>query len=133
MIEGFVFQNLSFAMYAPFHFCMISHDTKKWKKIPKYIQVKRIEVNSGLITIRDVRIQIWIWFQTFFSSSQNPIFRLLMQFECIEKHIFSGISDYFRLFLTDALTPLNTAAMKTHFIALHYLPMDKLQLFVFSN
>ena len=29
-----------------------------------------------------------------------------MQFECIEKHIFSGISDYFRLFLTGALTPL---------------------------
>ena len=30
-----------------------------------------------------------------------------MQFECIEKHIFSGISNYFRLFLTDALTPLH--------------------------
>ena len=29
-----------------------------------------------------------------------------MLFERIEKHIFSGISDYFRLFLTDALTPL---------------------------
>ena len=29
-----------------------------------------------------------------------------MQFECIEKHIFSGTSDYFRLFLTDALTPI---------------------------
>ena len=29
-----------------------------------------------------------------------------MQFECIEKHIYSGISDYFRLFLTDALSPL---------------------------
>ena len=29
-----------------------------------------------------------------------------MQFERIEKHIFSGIADYFRLFLTDALTPL---------------------------
>ena len=28
-----------------------------------------------------------------------------MSFECIEKHIFSGISDYFRLFLTHALTP----------------------------
>ena len=25
------------------------------------------------------------------------------------KHIFSGISDYFRLFLTDALTPLDNA------------------------
>ena len=36
-----------------------------------------------------------------------------MQFECIEKHIkkhiFSGISDYFRLFLTDVLTPLSLA------------------------
>ena len=42
----------------------------------------------------------------FFCSSQNPIFRLLMQFDCIEKHIFSGISDYFRLFLTDTLTPV---------------------------
>ena len=30
----------------------------------------------------------------------------LMQFECIDKHILSGISDYFRLFLTHALTPL---------------------------
>ena len=47
---------------------------------------------------REVRFQILIWFQTFFSTSQNPIFRLLMQFECIEKHNFSGISDYFRLF-----------------------------------
>ena len=25
---------------------------------------------------------------------------------CIKKHIFSGISDYFRLFLSDALTPV---------------------------
>ena len=33
-----------------------------------------------------------------FCSSQNPIFRLLMLFECIEKHIFSGISDYFQTF-----------------------------------
>ena len=30
-----------------------------------------------------------------------------MQFEYIEKHIFSGISDYFRRFLSDALTPLH--------------------------
>ena len=38
-----------------------------------------------------------------------------MQFECIEKHIFSGISDHFRLFLTDALTPLYIAYMhQTH-------------------
>ena len=29
-----------------------------------------------------------------------------MQFECIENHIFSGISDCFILFLTDALAPL---------------------------
>ena len=43
----------------------------------------------------------------FLCSSQNHIFRLLMQVECIEKHFFSGFSDYFRLFLTDALTPLN--------------------------
>ena len=43
-----------------------------------------------------------------FCSSQNPIFRLLMQFECIEKHIFPGISDYFRIFLTAILTPLVT-------------------------
>ena len=28
-------------------------------------------------------------------------------FQCVEKHIFSGISDYFRLFLTDTLTPRN--------------------------
>ena len=42
----------------------------------------------------------------FFCSSQNHIFRLLMQFECIDKHPFLGISGYFRLFLTEALTPL---------------------------
>ena len=30
-----------------------------------------------------------------------------MQVDCIEKHIFSGISDYFRPFLTDVLTALN--------------------------
>ena len=36
----------------------------------------------------------------------DVLVRLLMQFECIERHIFSGISDYFRLFLTYALTPL---------------------------
>ena len=29
-----------------------------------------------------------------------------MQLEWVEKHIFSGISDYFRLFFTDALKPL---------------------------
>ena len=50
----------------------------------------------------DVRVQIFIWFQTFLLFT-NPIYRLLMQFECIEKHIFSGISDYFRLFLTPLL------------------------------
>ena len=44
-----------------------------------------------------------------FCSSQNPIFR-------IEKHIFSGISDYFRLFLTDALTPLIRASHLTVFV-----------------
>ena len=54
---------------------------------------------------RDVRVQIVIWFQTFLLWTK-PNFRLLMQFECHEKHIISGISDYFRLFLTDALTPL---------------------------
>ena len=34
-----------------------------------------------------------------------------MQFKCIEKHIFSGISDCFRLFLTEALTPLSASAV----------------------
>ena len=33
-------------------------------------------------------------------------YQTFLQFECIEKHIFSGFSDYFRLFLTDTLTPL---------------------------
>ena len=37
-----------------------------------------------------------------FFASQNPIFRLLMHWKA---HL-SGISDYFRLFLRDALTPL---------------------------
>ena len=41
-----------------------------------------------------------------FRASQNHIFRLLMQIECIEKHIFEGISDYFWPFLSDNLTPL---------------------------
>ena len=42
----------------------------------------------------------------FFCSSQNPIFRLLMKFKYIENHLFSGIADYFRLFLTYDLTRL---------------------------
>ena len=39
-------------------------------------------------------------------SLHKPILRLLLQFEYIDRHIFSGISDYFRLILTNALTPL---------------------------
>ena len=38
----------------------------------------------------------------FFALHKTPF----SDFQCIEKHIFSGISDYFELFLTDALTPL---------------------------
>ena len=38
----------------------------------------------------------------FFALHKPPF----SDFKCIEKHIFSGISDYFRLFLTDALTSL---------------------------
>ena len=57
------------------------------------------------ITSQDVRVQILIWFKTF-CSVQNPIFSLL----CIEKHVFSGISDYFRIFQTfshrRSLTPV---------------------------
>ena len=34
----------------------------------------------------------------FFALHETPFSDRLMQFECIEKHIFSGISDYFRLF-----------------------------------
>ena len=40
-----------------------------------------------------------------FALHKTQFSDFLMQFECIEQHIFSGISDYFRLFLTDALTP----------------------------
>ena len=36
-----------------------------------------------------------------------------MQFECNEKHIFSGIVDYFRLFLSDTLTSLYIAVFKS--------------------
>ena len=36
----------------------------------------------------------------FFALHKTP-------FSCIEKHIFSGILDNFRLFLTDTLTPLH--------------------------
>ena len=53
--------------------------------------------------LRDVRVQILIWFQTFLPFTK-PHFRLLMQFECIEKHIFSGISDYFRLLFSQTLS-----------------------------
>ena len=57
-----------------------------------------------IVCTGDVKVQILIRFQIFLLFT-NPIFRLFMQFECIEKHMVSGISDYFRLFLTDALTP----------------------------
>ena len=36
----------------------------------------------------------------YFALHKNPIFRLLMQFECIEKHFFSAISDYNQLRLS---------------------------------
>ena len=42
----------------------------------------------------------------FFAHHKTPF----SDFYCIAKHIFSGISDYFILFLTNALTPLNVAA-----------------------
>ena len=37
----------------------------------------------------------------FFALHKTPF----SDFYCIEEHIFSGISEYFRLFRTDALTP----------------------------
>ena len=46
-------------------------------------------------------------------------------FFALKKHIFSGISDYFRLFLTDALTPLNILLLTfkaIHNLALGYVP-----------
>ena len=52
----------------------------------------------------DVRVQILIWFQICLLFAK-PHFQTFNAVECIEKHIFSGISDYFRLILTDALTP----------------------------
>ena len=42
-----------------------------------------------------MRVQILIFF---FALHKTPFSDFLMQFECIEKHIFSGISDYFRPF-----------------------------------
>ena len=45
---------------------------------------------------RHVRVQNLIWFQTFLLFTKTPFW----DFECIEKHIFSGISDNFRLFQT---------------------------------
>ena len=41
-----------------------------------------------------------------FFTLHKPHFQTLNAI-CIEKHIFSGISDYFRLFLTDAFTPVH--------------------------
>ena len=61
---------------------------------------------------RDVRIKILIWFQLF-CSSQNPIFRLLMQSECIEKHI---LFRHFRLFHTFSDRCSRTPVMKIKFI-----------------
>ena len=49
----------------------------------------------------------------FFALHKTPFYRLLMQFECIDKHISSDISDYVRLFLTDALTPLMLHVIQT--------------------
>ena len=48
---------------------------------------------------------------SFFALHKTPF----SDFQCIEKHIFSGISDYFRLFLTDALTPLIIGYHVGHF------------------
>ena len=48
----------------------------------------------------------------FFALHKTPF----SDFQCIEKHIFSGISDYFRLFrlfLTDALTPLSIISVES--------------------
>ena len=47
----------------------------------------------------------------FFALHKTPFFRLLMQFESIEKHIFFR---HFRFFLTDALTSLNTQHKHTY-------------------
>ena len=55
-------------------------------------------VNLGIV--RDVRFQILIWFQTFFLLFTKPHFQT---YNALKKHIFS---DYFRLFLTYAVTPL---------------------------
>ena len=57
------------------------------------------------------------WLQVFESSDfnldfrllalhKNPIFRLLMQFECIEKYIFFRHYRLFQTFLSDVFTPL---------------------------
>ena len=58
------------------------------------------------IFYRAVRVQILIWFQTFFALHKTPFSDFVCSVNAREKDIFSGISDYFRLFLTDALTPL---------------------------
>ena len=47
----------------------------------------------GILMYRDVRVQIWFWFQFwFFLLFTKSHFQT-----CIQKHIFSGISNYFRL------------------------------------
>ena len=51
--------------------------------------------------VRDVRVQILIWFQTFLLFT-NPIFRLLMHWKA---HLFRHFR-LFQTFLTDALTPM---------------------------
>ena len=53
--------------------------------------------HDNIVSCRGMTVQILIWFQTFFCSSQNPIFRLLIYWKL---HIFSSISDLFQAFQT---------------------------------
>ena len=73
-------------------------------------------VTSFIVIYRDVRVQSDL---RFFALHKTPF----SDFYRIVKHIFSGISDYLRLFLTDPLTPLNLSAnafKSFYFFSSHY-------------
>ena len=69
---------------------------------------------------RDVRVQISIWFQTFLLFTK-PHFQTFSALKGTSFQAFQIISDFFRLFLTDALTPLAFTSLALSFLRLAYV------------
>ena len=68
--------------------------------------------SCGLFESTDVRVDFNL-ISDFFAHHKTPFSEFLCSLNAfIEKHIFSGISDNFRLFLTDALTTVSQILSK---------------------